>query len=187
MRWPSMGIPPASASLFLRENTMPATTLKDLFVHSLSDIANAEKQLIKALPRLARAATDPTLAAAFKTHLEETRVQIERIDQVVELAGVRLKRIKCAAMEGLVEEGEEVIAEIAKGPVLDAALIGAAQKVEHYEIAGYGTLIAFARHLGMEDAIPLLQETLDEEKATDRKLTVLAEEEENPKAEAAGK
>jgi ferritin-like metal-binding protein YciE len=184
--WPPMGIPPTPARLFLRENTMPATTLKDLFVHALSDIANAERQLTKALPKLARAATDPTLAAAFKSHLAETRVQIERIDQVVELAGVRLKRLKCAAMEGLVEEGDEVMAEIAKGPVLDAALIGAAQKVEHYEIASYGTLIAFARHLGMENAIPLLQETLDEEKATDRKLTALAEEEENARAEAAG-
>jgi ferritin-like metal-binding protein YciE len=172
--------------MFLRENTMPATTLKDLFIHSLSDIANAERQLTKALPRLARAATDPKLAAAFKMHLEETRGQIERIDQLVEAGGFRLKRIKCAAMEGLVEEGEEVIAEIAKGPVLDAALIGAAQKVEHYEIASYGTLIAFARHLGLDDAIPLLQATLDEEKATDRKLTVLAEEEENVKAESAG-
>lgn len=165
---------------------MPATTLKDLFVHSLSDIANAEKQLTKALPKLVRAATDPTLAAAFKTHLEETRGQIERIDQIVESTGIRLRRIKCAAMEGLVEESDEVIAEITKGPVLDAALIGAAQKVEHYEIASYGTLIAFARHLGFDAAVSLLQQTLDEEKATDRKLTVLAEEEENAKAEAVG-
>lgn len=165
---------------------MPAKTLKDLFIHSLSDISNAEKQLTKALPKLARAATDPKLAAAFKTHLDETRGQIERIDQIVELAGIRLKRIKCAAMEGLVEESDEVIAEIAKGPVLDAALIGAAQKVEHYEIASYGTLVAFARHLGMDEVIPLLQQTLEEEKATDKKLTVLAEEEENAKAEAAG-
>lgn len=165
---------------------MPATTLKDLFIRSLSDISNAEKQLTKALPKLARAATDPALAAAFKLHLEETRGQIERIDQIVEITGLRLKRIKCAAMEGLVEESEEVIGEIAKGPVLDAALIGAAQKVEHYEIASYGTLIAFARHLGLDEAIPLLQETLEEEKATDRKLTILAEEEENVKAEAAG-
>jgi ferritin-like metal-binding protein YciE len=169
-----------------QESTMPATTLKDLFIHSLSDIANAEKQLTKALPKLARAATDPTLAAAFKTHLEETRGQIERIDQVVEATGIRLRRIKCAAMEGLVEESDEVIAEITKGPVLDAALIGAAQKVEHYEIASYGTLIAFARHLGFDAAVSLLQETLDEEKATDRKLTVLAEEEENAKAQAIG-
>jgi len=105
---------------------MAVKTLQDLFIHSLSDVASAEKQLTKALPKMARAATDPNLKAAFQTHLQETQGQIERIDQVVESIGLRLKRIKCAAMEGLVEEAQEEIEEIEKGPVLDAALIGAA-------------------------------------------------------------
>ncbi|SDV47391.1 YciE/YciF ferroxidase family protein [Chitinasiproducens palmae] len=158
------------------------TTLTDLFIHALSDVYSAEKQLTKALPKLARAATNPDLAAAFETHLEETQGQIERIDQVVESSGVKLKRMKCAAMEGLVEEGQEVIDELDKGPVLDAALIGAAQKVEHYEIATYGTLCVLAKQLGFNDAAKLLAETLQEEKETDRKLTVLAEQQVNDEA-----
>ena len=164
---------------------MAVKTLQDLFIHSLSDVASAEKQLTKALPKMARAATDPNLKAAFQTHLQETQGQIERIDQVVESIGLRLKRIKCAAMEGLVEEAQEEIEEIEKGPVLDAALIGAAQKVEHYEIASYGTLVSLARHLGYDQAVTLLQETLQEEKSTDEKLTVLAEQEVNVEAENA--
>lgn len=154
---------------------MAVKTLEDLFIHELSDIYSAEKQLAKALPRLARAAENPDLQAAFTTHLEETQGQIERIDQVVDLLDIRLKRIKCAAMEGLVEEGKEVIDSIEKGPVRDAALIGGAQKVEHYEIASYGTLCALGKELGYKDAVKLLKATLDEEKATDEKLTLLAE------------
>lgn len=153
---------------------MTAKTLQDLFIHSLSDVYSAEKQLTRALPKLARAATNPELRAAFETHLEETRGQIERIDQLVEGANLKLKRIKCVAMEGLVEEGQEQIEDIANGPVLDAALIGAAQKVEHYEIASYGTLCALAKQLGLKDAANLLHDTLEEEKATDKKLSVLA-------------
>ena len=164
---------------------MAVKTLQDLFVHALSDVASAEKQITKGLPKMARAATDPKLVEAFKAHLEETRGQIERIDAVVESIGLRLKRIKCAAMEGLIEEASEEIEEIEKGPVLDAALIGAAQKVEHYEIASYGTLIALAKQLGFTEAAKLLQTTLDEEKATDSKLTLLAVQEENAKAAAA--
>lgn len=163
----------------------PSTAIKtaeDLFIHELSDIYSAEKQLTKALPRLARAAENPDLAMAFETHLEETQGQIERIDQVVEVLGIRLKRIKCAAMEGLVEEGKEVIDSIDKGPVRDAALIGGAQKVEHYEIASYGTIAALAKQLGYKDALPLLLETLEEEKATDEKLTLLAKGGGNAKA-----
>jgi len=159
------------------ENEMTAKTLKDLFIHSLSDVYSAEKQLTKALPKLARASTSPQLKQAFETHLEETSGQIERIDRVVQASELRLKRIKCVAMEGLVEEGQEQIDEIEKGPVLDAALIGAAQKVEHYEIATYGTLAALARKLGYDDALKLLLETLEEEKATDKKLTEIAEQE----------
>jgi ferritin-like metal-binding protein YciE len=163
---------------------MPAKkTLEDLFLHELSDIYSAEKQLTKALPKLARASSNPQLAQAFESHLEETRGQVDRIDQVVEAMGLRLKRVKCAAMEGLVEEGSEIIEEIAKGPVLDAALIGAAQKVEHYEIASYGTLLALGRQLGYSQAEPLLSATLAEEKSADEKLTQLANSV-NPEANA---
>lgn len=163
---------------------MAVKTLEDLFIHELSDINSAEKQLAKALPRLARAAENPDLKAAFTQHLEETHGQIERIDQVVELLDIKLKRIKCAAMEGLVEEGKEVIEEVEQGPVRDAALIGGAQKVEHYEIASYGTLCALGKQLGYTDAVRLLRATLDEEKATDEKLTLLAESSANAQAQA---
>ncbi|MEA9557049.1 ferritin-like domain-containing protein [Xanthomonas nasturtii] len=161
---------------------MAIKTIEELFIHELSDIYSAEKQLTKSLPRLARAATEPKLKAAFETHLEETQGQIERIDQVVDVLGIKLKRIKCAAMEGLVEESREVIDEIEAGPVRDAALIGGAQKVEHYEIASYGTIAAMAKQLGYSDALPLLLATLEEEKATDEKLTLLAEQGGNQKA-----
>lgn len=161
---------------------MAVKTMEDLFVHELSDIYSAEKQISKALPRLAKNCESEKLKAAFETHLEETLGQIERIDQVVELLGIKLKRIKCAAMEGLVEEGKEVIEEVEAGPLRDAALIGGAQKVEHYEIASYGTLCALAKQLGYADALPLLQATLKEEKATDEKLTMIAEGGGNQKA-----
>ena len=158
------------------------TTLQDLFVHMLSDIYSAEKQLTKALPKLARASTNRDLSAAFEQHLEETQGQIERIDQIVDTRNIKLKRMKCVAMEGLVEEGKEVIDEIEKGPVLDAALIAAAQKVEHYEIATYGTLCTIAKQLGEQDALRLLKETMAEEKATDEKLTMIAESSANQEA-----
>lgn len=164
---------------------MATRTLKDLFIHSLSDIYSAEKQMTKSLPKMARAATSPDLRSAFEMHLEETQGQIGRIDQVVEASGIKLQRIKCVAMEGLVEEGQEQIAEIEKGPVLDTALIASAQKVEHYEIASYGSLIALAKQLGETAAVELLGETLKEEKATDEKLSLLAEE--KVAAEALGK
>ncbi|MEG8066331.1 ferritin-like domain-containing protein [Xanthomonas hortorum pv. gardneri] len=166
---------------------MAIKTIEELFIHELSDIDSAEQQLTKSLPRLARAATEPKLVEAFKVHLEETQGQIERIDQIVELLGIKLKRIKCAAMEGLVEEGREVIEEIEAGPVRDAALIGGAQKVEHYEIASYGTIAAIAKQLGYSDAITLLLATLEEEKATDEKLTLLAEQGSNQKASKTSK
>lgn len=154
---------------------MAVKSIEELFIHELSDIYSAEKQLTKALPRLARAAEAPELVAAFELHLEETQGQIERIDQVVEVLDIKLKRIKCAAMEGLVEEGKEVIDSIEAGALRDAALIGGAQKVEHYEIAAYGTLCALAKQLGYSEALALLKETLAEEKSTDEKLTRLAE------------
>lgn len=155
---------------------MARKTIEDLFVHELSDIYSAEKQITRALPRMARAATNPLLVDAFNSHLEETQGQIERIDQLVELTGLKLKRMKCVAMEGLVEESKELLDEIEKGAVLDAGLIGAAQKVEHYEIASYGTLIAMAKHLKLDDAVALLLATLAEEKGADEKLTKIAEQ-----------
>ena len=155
---------------------MSVKTLEELFIHELSDIYSAEKQLTKALPKLARASTSPELKEAFESHLEETQGQVERIDKIVEVLDVRLKRIKCAAMEGLVEEGKEVIDGVEAGPLRDVALIGGGNKVEHYEIASYGTLIALANELGYAKAVPLLMETLKEEKAADEKLTMLAKQ-----------
>lgn len=154
---------------------MTIKTLEDLFIHELSDVYSAEKQISKALPKMARAATGEKLVAAFQQHLEETRGQIERIDQLVESTdGVKIKRMKCHALEGLAEEAQEIIDSVEAGPVRDAGLIGAAQKVEHYEIATYGTLHALAQKLGYKAAAKLLAETLDEEKATDEKLTAIA-------------
>ena len=153
---------------------MKITTLEEAFIHGLSDIYSAEKQLTKALPKMAKASTNPKLADGFTTHLEETEGQIERIDQIVAKSGLKLQRIKCAAMEGLCEEGKETIEDIEKGAVRDVMLIAGAQKVEHYEIATYGCLVEMAKKLGMTEAAKLLAETLEEEKATDMKLTKLA-------------
>lgn len=155
---------------------MAIKTLVDLFIHDLSDVYSAEKQITRALPKMARAATDESLKAAFEAHLEETRGQIERLDQLVEKTEeVRIRRMKCHALEGLVEEAQEIIDSVEAGPVRDAGLIGAAQKVEHYEIASYGTLAAMAKKLGFNEAAALLVETLQEEKATDEKLNMIAE------------
>ncbi|WP_213992704.1 ferritin-like domain-containing protein [Sodalis sp. dw_96] len=154
---------------------MNIKTLEDLFIHALSDVYSAEKQITRALPKMARAATDPELISAFQAHLEQTHGQIERIDKLVEVTeNVKIKRMKCLAMEGLVEEGQEIIDEVEKGPVRDAGLIAAAQKVEHYEIATYGTLCALAGLLQYSEAKNLLAETLKEEKDTDIKLSKLA-------------
>ncbi len=164
-------------------NSMNIKTLEDLFIHALSDVYSAEKQITKALPKMARAATDPQLAESFKEHLEQTHGQIERLDKLVEVTeGVKIKRMKCMAMEGLVEEGQEIIDSVEKGPVCDAGLIGAAQKVEHYEIATYGTLSALAGLLGHTEAKSLLEATLQEEKETDIKLSKLATAKVNTKA-----
>ncbi|NDL64001.1 YciE/YciF ferroxidase family protein [Acerihabitans arboris] len=154
---------------------MNIKTLEDLFIHALSDVYSAEKQITRALPKMARAATDPQLIDGFKLHLEQTHGQIERIDKLVEVTpNVKIKRMKCLAMEGLAEEGQEIIDEVEKGPVRDAGLIAAAQKVEHYEIATYGTLATLAGLLGYAEAKTLLAETLQEEKDTDIKLSKLA-------------
>lgn len=153
---------------------MKITTLEEAFIHGLSDMYSGEKQMSKSLPKLAKAATNPELADGFMKHLEETEGQIARIDQLVEKSGIKLQRIKCKAMEGLVEEANEVIQEIEKGPVRDVMLIAGAQKAEHYEIATYGCLVEMAKKLGFKDAARLLAESLEEEKATDEKLTQIA-------------
>ncbi|EHG7580212.1 ferritin-like domain-containing protein [Citrobacter sp. RHB21-C05] len=162
---------------------MNMKTVEDVFIHLLSDTYSAEKQLTRALSKLSRAASNEKLIQAFQAHLEETQGQIERIDQVVESeAGIKVKRMKCVAMEGLIEEANEVIESTEKNEVRDAALIAAAQKVEHYEIASYGTLVTLAEQLGYTKAVKLLKETLEEEKATDLKLTDLAIANVNKKA-----
>lgn len=154
---------------------MNMKSIEDVFIHLLSDTYSAEKQLTRGLAKLARAASSEQLSAAFKAHLEETQGQIERIDQIVEQEpDIKIKRIKCVAMEGLIEEANEVIESTEKNEVRDAALIAAAQKVEHYEIASYGTLATLAEQLGYKKAVKLLAETLEEEKSTDLKLTDLA-------------
>jgi ferritin-like metal-binding protein YciE len=154
---------------------MSLTSLHDLYVDELKDLYNAENQLVKALPRMAKAANHPDLKAGFEEHLEETRTQVERLEQIFEALDLRPKGKKCEAMEGLIEEAKSIMEEDADPSVMDAALIAAAQKVEHYEIAGYGCVRTYARMLGYEEAERLLQETLDEEAETDKKLTELAE------------
>lgn len=150
------------------------TTLHELFVQETKDLYSAENQLTKALPKMAKAATDADLKAGFQHHLEETREHLKRIERIAEILEFSPKGKKCLAMEGLVAEGAETISEDASTSVKDAALICAAQKVEHYEIAGYGTLRAFADLLGYDEVREIIEETLEEEKATDEKLSELA-------------
>ena len=151
------------------------TPLFELLVDELKDLYNAENQIIKALPRMAKAASAPELKRAFEKHLAETRRQVERLDQIGRNLDVKLTGKKCHGMEGLIEEGKEIIQEDLDESALDAGLIGAAQKVEHYEIAAYGTARTHAQLLGYDKVARLLQQTLDEEGATDKKLTALAE------------
>ncbi len=150
-------------------------TMDDLFVHTLRDIYYAEKQLLKALPDMAEKATDAQLKQAFQSHLGETKNQVLRLEQVFKMHGVEAKGIDCPAIDGIIEEAEEVSGEVEDKAVLNAALAAAAQAAEHYEIARYGTLIAWAKQLGRNDCARVLQQNLDEEKAADRKLTEIAE------------
>ena len=152
-----------------------AQDLRELFEDMLKDILWAEKALTKALPKMAKKATSEELTSGLTEHLEETREQIVRLEKVFELLGKKAQTKKCDAMEGLIKEGEGVMEETVEGPVRDAGIIAAAQKVEHYEIASYGTLAAFAKLLGEDEVAGLLQETLEEEKAADSKLTQVAE------------
>jgi ferritin-like metal-binding protein YciE len=151
-----------------------AKTLHDAFIAELRDTYDAEKQLIKALPKMVKAATSPDLRNAFASHLEETRGQVGRLEQVFASLDEKVRGKHCDGMAGILEEGKSVIEEF-DDPALDAGLIASAQRVEHYEMAAYGTLVAWARAMGHEDAADLLQETLEEEKAADEKLTALAE------------
>jgi ferritin-like metal-binding protein YciE len=162
---------------------MTMSSLHDLFVHELRDIYHGEKQLLKALPKMAKAASSENLRAGFEEHLEQTRGQVERLEQVFSSLDMTARGIRCEGMEGLIEEGSGIISEDADDAVKDAGLIAAAQKVEHYEIASYGTLATWARLLGYSEAEQLLRQTLDEEKDTDRKLTELAESEINVEAQ----
>ena len=149
--------------------------LEELLIDELKDLYSAENQIIKALPKMAKATSSPDLRRAFERHLEETRRQVERLDQIGELLEARLTGKKCHGMEGLIEEGKEIMEQDLEDNALDAGLIGAAQKVEHYEIAAYGTARAHAELLGYTKIARLLQQTLNEEGATDKKLTQLAE------------
>jgi ferritin-like metal-binding protein YciE len=157
-------------------------TMDDLFVHTLRDIYYAEKQILKALPEMIEKATDPQLKQAFQAHLGETKNHVTRVEQVFKMHGVEAKGVDCPAIDGIIEEADEVAGEIEDKKVLNAALVAAAQAVEHYEITRYGTLVAWAKQLGRNDCASVLQKNLDEEKAADKKLTELAEAKLNLKA-----
>ena len=161
---------------------MAVQTVEDLFVEELRDLYHAEKQLTRALPRMAKAASSEELRNALNQHLGETRGQIERLDQAFEMLDVAKRGKRCEAMEGLVEEGREMMEEVEEKAVLDVGLITAAQKIEHYEIAVYGTLATWAKQLGLQEDLRILLEILDEEKRTDDNLTELAKKIVNPEA-----
>jgi ferritin-like metal-binding protein YciE len=150
-------------------------SLDDLFVHTLRDIYYAEQQITKALPQMVDKATDPALKQGFEKHLRETEGHIKRLDEVFELHGTKAKGVNCPAIDGIIEETNEIAGDIDDKQVMDAALIAAAQAVEHYEITRYGTLIAWAEELGRSDCAAILKKNLAEEKATDKKLTEMAE------------
>lgn len=164
---------------------MKLKTLHDLYVNELRDLYNAENQILKALPKMIKAASSTELQEGFSEHLEQTREHVSRLEQIFEKLEEKPKGKKCKAMEGLLEEGSELVSEDAEPSVKDAGLISAAQKVEHYEMAGYGCVRTWARLLGEHEAADLLQQTLDEEGLTDKKLTELAESMINAHANAA--
>jgi len=162
--------------------TRDIKTMNDLFVHQLQDIYYAEKQLVKALPKMAEKATDKQLKQGFLSHLDETKTHVQRLEEVFRMHGAEVKGLNCPAIDGIIKEADEVAGEVEDKAVLDAALINAAQAAEHYEITRYGSLIAWAKQLGRSDCAGMLQKTLEEEKATDKKLTVLAESKVNLRA-----
>jgi len=163
-----------------------STGLQKLMEDQVADIYYAEKQILKALPKMAKAANNDELRGAFTGHMEETQAQIQRLEQVFEALGLPAKGKKCPAIDGILEEGKEIMEEFADDAALDAGLVAAAQKVEHYEITTYGTLVAWANQLGQEDVADLLSETLEEENAADAKLSEIAETVVNIEAEEEG-
>ena len=164
---------------------MPVENLEQLLIDELKDIYSAEKQITRALPKMAKAAKSSELREAFETHLEETKGQIERLNEIFEALGKKPTGKTCHGMQGLVEEGSEMIQELEKGDVRDAALISAAQRVEHYEIAAYGTVREYAKMLGRKDAAKLLEQTLEEEKMADEKLNSISAQVNNEAMKAA--
>ena len=152
----------------------PIKTLDDLFVHTLQDIYYAENQIAKSLPKMVEKATSTQLKQAFETHRQETLNQVKRLEKVFEMHGQPVKGVTCAAMDGILEEAEEIMGDVGDKDVLDAAMLASAQAVEHYEITRYGSLVAFAKQLGRDDCAQVLQQNLDEEKAADKKLTEIA-------------
>jgi ferritin-like metal-binding protein YciE len=157
-------------------------TFDDLFVHTLRDIYYAEQRITRALPDMIEKATDARLKQGFQSHLAETKNHVKRLEQVFKLHGVEAKGVDCPAIDGIIEEADDIVGEVADKQVLDTAIIAAAQAVEHYEMTRYGTLIAWAKQLGRSDCAALLQQNLEEEKAADKKLTTLAESNVNAKA-----
>ena len=155
--------------------TKDIKTMNDLFVHQLQDIYYAEKQLVKALPKMAEKAKDKQLKQGFLTHLDETKTHVQRLEQVFQMHGVEAKGIDCPAIDGIIKEANTELGDVADKQVVDAAIIAAAQAVEHYEMTRYGTLVAWARQLGRPDCASVLEKNLAEEKAADQKLTKLAE------------
>lgn len=155
---------------------MQKDSLRELYVNELRDLYSAETQMVKALPKLAKAASNAELRQGFEEHLRQTSEHVSRLEQIFEMLGEKASGKKCLGMEGLVKEGAETMSEDYEGALMDAALIGAAQRVEHYEIAGYGTVRSFAEQLGESEHVSLLEQTLEEEKQTDEKLSQLAEE-----------
>jgi ferritin-like metal-binding protein YciE len=166
------------------ETDMAVKNLEDLFHETLKDIYYAEKKLVKTLPKMAKKASSPDLKSAIQEHLAETETQVQRLEQIFEAMGKRAVSKKCEAMDGILKEADEVTSEIEDERALDAGIISSAQTVEHYEIARYGTLVSWANELGMSDAAGLLEETLEEEKAADQKLSGLAEGQVNQQAAA---
>ncbi len=177
----------SQAQYFFNEETfqtMKLNNLNDLFLHELKDLYHAEHQITKALPKMIEKTSSDKLRAAFEMHLQETQSQIERLERVFEVIGEKASGEKCKAMEGIIKEAEDMLSEDADPAVMDAALIASAQRVEHYEIAGYGTLCTFAKQLGLDgEAISLLESILSEEKDTDIKLTQIAEASINQRAQ----
>jgi ferritin-like metal-binding protein YciE len=155
---------------------MQKESIRELYINELKDLYNAETQLVKALPKMAKASSSDELREAFEEHLRQTSEQVSRLEQIFEMMDEKPTGKKCAGMEGLVKEATETMREKYEDSVMDAALIGAAQRVEHYEIAGYGTVREFAELLGEDEHVPLLEQTLEEEKQTDEKLTQLAQD-----------